>query len=319
MKYSIIIPIYNARETLRHCLDSVLSQSYPIFEVLMIDDGSTDDSAEIAASYAEKDERFVLIRQANAGPSSARNRGIDLARGDVIAFIDSDDFIEPDYLSNIHHAFEAEGAQIVFFGVSQIEKGTGKVCIRNIPELPQNQTELIVALTKADLFGYTWVKAISRQLIGQTRFDESLNLFEDEVFTCQIMGKSPKVSRISKPIYHQILSPGSLSKRTHQDYFRKCEAVYNAWKQLLRSEDGMQHPILSEKANHMAMVCKYYYLEKRIPSTTFAKGLADCSFFQDATVEDPLIAAIQNRQITFAQVRRIVYRMKVFLRNLTGR
>ena len=162
-------------------------------------------------------------------------------------------------------------------------------------------------------------KAISRQLVGQTRFDETLDLFEDEVFTCEIIKKSPTIFQISNPIYNQTILPGSLSRRTHQDYFIKCEAVYIAWKQMVISEQKIHHPVLMEKANHMAIVCKYYFLEKKVSPIMFARGLADCSFFQEATVNDALIAAIKSRQFVRTQFQRIIYRMKTFLKKLTGR
>lgn len=319
MTFSIIIPIFNAQNTLHRCLDSILAQTYATYEVLMIDDGSSDNSAQIAASYAERDPRFTLLRQANAGPSRARNHGLELAKGNVISFVDSDDFIEPDYLQLLFDAFRTEKAQVVFFGVNQIAEDSGKKCVRNIPELPRNKIDQIVALTKADLFGYTWIKAISRQLVGQTRFDENLNLFEDEVFTCQIMQKQPAISWIGRPLYNQIVLPGSLSRKTHQDYYEKCEAVYLAWQQLLLSAQAADHPILWEKANHMTNVCKYYLLERKVSPIPFARGLANCTFFRASTLDDALIAAIKNGKTGSVWLSRTIYRTKVFLRKLIGR
>ena len=319
MTFSIIIPIYNAQNTLRRCLDSVLNQTYPSYEVLLIDDGSSDNSAEIAASYTKEDPRFTLVQQSNTGPSRARNRGLELAKGDVVSFVDSDDFIEPDYLQRLYDAFREGGTRVVYFGVNQIAQDSGRRCIRNIPDLPQNHIDQIVALTKEDLFGYTWIKAFSRQLVGQTRFDESLNLFEDEVFACQIMQKQPAVSRIDKPLYNQIVLPGSLSRKTHQDYYEKCEAVYLAWRQLLLTAQAADHPILQEKANHMTNVCKYYFLEREVSPIPFVRGLANCTFFQDSTIDDALIAEIKIGKTGSALIKRTIYRTKVLLRKLTGR
>jgi glycosyltransferase involved in cell wall biosynthesis len=319
MTFSLIIPIYNAGKTLRRCLDSILDQSYPSYEVWMIDDGSSDNSAEIAASYAQRDSRFILIRQPNAGPSRARNHGLNLAQGDIICFVDSDDFVEPDYLQQLSDVFQDEDVQVAFFGVNQITEGYRKECVRNITSLPENKIDQIVELTRSDLFGYTWIKAISRQCIGETRFDETLNLFEDEVFTCQIMHKLPAVSLIGKPLYNQSILPESLSRKVHRDYYDKCEAVYLAWKQLLISLQAPDHPILKDKANHMSYVCKYYFLEKKISPISFACGLAKCTFFQNATVDDALISAIKNGDIGSALMTRIIYRSKGLLKQLTGR
>lgn len=319
MTFSIIIPIYNAQSTLRRCLDSIQRQTYSQYEVLMIDDGSTDCSADIAESYVERDSRFRLIRQSNKGPSRARNCGLDLATGDVVSFIDSDDYVESDYLQEICSAFQSDDAQVVFFGVNQLTEAAEKQCTRNIPELPKSWTAQVIALTKADVFGYTWIKAISRHLIGDIRFDETLNLFEDEVFTCQIMQKMPAISAIRTPLYNQIVLQGSLSRKTHADYYAKCEAVYLAWKQLLQAARNGQNPILREKANHMTQVCKFYFLEKNVPPISFVQGLSRCTFWSESTIDDALVAAIKNKSFWNVLIHRTIYRTKMHLRNLTGR
>lgn len=319
MTFSIIIPFYNSQTTLGRCLDSISQQSYRSFEVLMIDDGSSDNSAEIAEAFAKKDYRFVLIQQSNGGPSSARNCGLDLARGEIIAFVDSDDYVVSDYLQQLYVAFCADNAQVVFFGVNQIDPITNKVFTRNISKLPSNAVEQIITLTKADLFGYTWIKAISRELIGSCRFDEALNLFEDEVFTCQIMQKQPVISLIEKPLYNQIVQTGSLSRRTHVDYYIKCESAYLAWKNLLNSMQVAYCPVLHQKADHMTNMCKYYYLEKKVPPIRFARELGKCTFFRDSSVDDILIKAIKNGKIGFALIIRILYRGKIKLKIMNGR
>lgn len=318
MTFSFIVPIYNAERTLQRCLDSILFQTYPSYEVLMIDDGSLDKSSQIAASYEEKDSRFKLIIQPNAGPSRARNCGLNMAKGDWISFVDSDDYIECDYLQQIVSVCQAKATQIVFFGVNQIVDNVKK-SVRNITDLPQNRIDQIITLTNADLLGYTWIKAISRQLIGQTRFDETLNLFEDEVFTCQIMQKQPTISWINKPLYNQIVLSGSLSRRVHQDYYDKCEAVYLAWKQLFLSFNIKNHQVLQEKANHMSNVCKYYFLERSVSPVQFIHGLGRCSFFLDSTVDDSLVAAIKNGKQGRILIKRYIYRCKLLLAKLISR
>ena len=96
--YSIIVPVYNAEKTLRRCIDSILAQTYPNFELILVDDGSKDSSATIIDEYAAKDSRIIPIHQPNGGVSSARNAGLDNAYGDYVVFIDADDYITPPYL-----------------------------------------------------------------------------------------------------------------------------------------------------------------------------------------------------------------------------
>ena len=117
--FSIIVPVYNAEKTLHRCLDSLRTQTYTDFEVCMVENGSQDSSRAICREYAEKDSRFLLyVSEENCGPSGARNIGLDHARGNYIAFLDSDDYVEPDYLEMLHQSFE--NADVVFFGYHQV-------------------------------------------------------------------------------------------------------------------------------------------------------------------------------------------------------
>ena len=93
IKVSVIIPVYNTEKYLRNCLNSIITQTLIEIEIICINDGSTDSSLEILREYAQRDDRFVLISQTNKGQSFARNKGIDVARGEYIAFVDSDDYL----------------------------------------------------------------------------------------------------------------------------------------------------------------------------------------------------------------------------------
>ena len=101
---SLIIPIFNAEKTLQRCLDSVRQQTYSNLEVILIDDGSTDGSRNICMSFAKRDSRLRYLYQPNAGVSAARNLGLDAATGTYVAFLDSDDWLSPDYLACLHTA-----------------------------------------------------------------------------------------------------------------------------------------------------------------------------------------------------------------------
>ena len=102
-KISVIIPVYNAEKTLHRCIDSILAQTFSDFEVLLIDDGSKDKSGEICDEYARKDSRIKVCHKENGGVSSARNMGLDNAKGEWITFVDADDYIASDFLSAINN------------------------------------------------------------------------------------------------------------------------------------------------------------------------------------------------------------------------
>ena len=110
----IIIPIFNSKKTLHRCIESLSSQSYSSFKVILVDDGSTDGSSEICDEYASSDPRFHVIHQKNAGVSNARNAGLKVACGDYIAFIDSDDYVETNYLESLLNALTTHQADIAY-------------------------------------------------------------------------------------------------------------------------------------------------------------------------------------------------------------
>lgn len=109
---SLIIPCYNAEQTLRKCLYSVIRQSYNNLEVILIDDGSTDGSAKIYEEFRLKDKRIKILKQDNAGVAKARNNGVEAATGEYICFVDSDDWVEPDYCTVLYNLLKEENADI---------------------------------------------------------------------------------------------------------------------------------------------------------------------------------------------------------------
>ena len=103
---TIIVPVYNTSKYLNKCLDTLLAQTYENIEIILVDDGSTDNSLEICKSYEEKDKRIVVISKANGGSSSARNVGLDAAKGSYVGFVDSDDYVDGDFVSLMMEAIE---------------------------------------------------------------------------------------------------------------------------------------------------------------------------------------------------------------------
>ena len=114
---SVIIPVYNSELYLKECLDSVINQTYKKIEIICVDDGSTDHSLDILNFYQKKDSRIKVFTQENSGPSAARNKALDMAKGDYISFVDSDDFLKPDtYSTLIEYATQERSWDLIIFG-----------------------------------------------------------------------------------------------------------------------------------------------------------------------------------------------------------
>jgi glycosyltransferase involved in cell wall biosynthesis len=124
IEISVIVPVYNVKEYLPQCLDSIINQTFRDIEILVIDDGSSDGSEKICDEYASKDPRLHVFHQANAGLSAARNLGIDHAVGKYLSFIDSDDYIDPEMLNIMHHNIQKEKADIAVCGMYRVKRKT---------------------------------------------------------------------------------------------------------------------------------------------------------------------------------------------------
>lgn len=181
---SVIIPIYNTGEALRPCLDSILAQDFADFECLLVDDGSRDHSPAIIAEYAARDSRFVPLRQPNGGVSSARNRGLDRACGEWVAFVDSDDCLAPGHLSALWAAAE-EGVDLVLTGYRFLHPDRTTEHLYPLARYTGRQ-EVGRFLAESDFFSHQipWDRMYRRRLLADhaLRFDTQLSLSEDRLF-----------------------------------------------------------------------------------------------------------------------------------------
>ena len=206
---SVIIPVFNVGDHVADCLRSLQAQTLNDFEALVIDDGSTDDSAAIAQSVIGTDPRFQLIKQQNKGLSGARNTGLDLAKGAFIAFLDSDDRLAPDYLSRLWQALETTGADWVSCGIrfcfpndqaidhSAIHASAAQHSSGQIKRYPQLNWEDAI-----QHFPSAWNKLYRRSLIEGLRFPEG-TWFEDHEFYYQALTRTDHLLHIEAPLYLQ--------------------------------------------------------------------------------------------------------------------
>ena len=317
--FSIIVPVYNAEKTLRKCLDSLRTQTYTDFEVHMVENGSQDSSYAICREYAEEDSRFLLhASKENCGPSGARNIGLDHARGTYIAFLDSDDYVEPEYLEELYHGFRE--ADVVFLGYHQVSVD-GDMLADHVPVIKEelDYFETLLQLWQQGVFGYTWSKAFRREMIGNHRFSRDLNLLEDEVFTCEVLTQSCRVAVIPKAILNYVTgNVSSLMGRTHSDYCRKVDAAYTAW-QILLDPYEKKAEILTIMANAHVDQCMYYGFERDLDIADFFGALAETAFFRNAKAENKFVDYVRNCNFNRLAWMRTFYRFKTKIAKLLKR
>lgn len=239
---SVVVPIYNVEEYLALSLQSLRNQDLQDIEIVCVNDGSTDASAEIARLFAEVDDRFVVIEQSNQGLSGARNTGIKAARGRYICFLDSDDLLEKNACSRIVEAFESHDVDVVTYG------GIAYPELRNYPWLhhvlgprevtyPQFDMDLLLRECSRP---FAWRTACKRSFFERTGvlFDQSLRFGEDQLFQFAVYPRAHGVSLIPDRLVHYRLGrPGSLMESRMADQIVRlldntpiAEYIVNDWK-----------------------------------------------------------------------------------------
>ena len=202
-KVSVIIPVYNVEQYLSKCLESIINQTLQDIEIICINDGSTDNSLQILEEYAQKDSRIIVINQQNQGVGEARNKGLEIARGDYIWFVDSDDYVERNGLDYVYEKSKENNADIVCFGVNNICKSTIISGHTNQYLSEINMTCQIDLNIKKHFLHNIWDKLFSRKFIQNIiKFPNGILTAEDGIFNLFCLYKEPKYLFINKILYN---------------------------------------------------------------------------------------------------------------------
>lgn len=200
---TVIVPAYNAETVIRRCLDSILVQTYRDFEIIVINDGSSDSTASEVQSYA--DSRIHLINQENAGVSAARNLGIELAIGEWIVFVDCDDYVDREYLQTLVSSATIGCLPVVGFAKNDMRESVLHDEIHGSYEIGPSAPKDYLIGDLGKTIGYScWNKLFSRQLLKENniRFESDLKLGEDLVFVFRYLCVCKSVSFVEKAMYH---------------------------------------------------------------------------------------------------------------------
>lgn len=210
-KISIIIPVYNVEKYIKKCLDSVINQTYKNIEIIVIDDGSTDKSSSICDEYAKKDKRIRVIHQENKGLSGARNTGLKYITGDYITFIDSDDYVEKDYVEYLYNLIIEDDYDISACNFVKIyEKNIDKKNGDNKYILNREQAFSMMLDIENNFTTTAWAKLYKKNLFKDIKFPEN-EIYEDIETTGNILLKINKMIYSEKPKYNYYIRIGSLS------------------------------------------------------------------------------------------------------------
>lgn len=234
--FSVLMPVYNSQKFLRRAVDSVLHQSFQDFELIIVDDCSTDGSADILQEYQQQDKRVVIAKtKANLGVANARNEGMKLVQGRFLTFVDSDDYIEPDLFLNVKGKIDSAGAQLVkysvveqYYDAQQNLIGKKDVCLKD--EVLNSVTDIrnaILPMEKLPLFGYLWnsfydLKTVTKDLWN---FDTNMYVNEDFMMNMRLIDRIHVMACMSYVGYHyERRINNSLSTRQNDRYYECSKA-----------------------------------------------------------------------------------------------
>lgn len=214
---SVIVPVHNVEFYLRTCIDSILNQTFENFELILIDDGSIDQSSKICDEYAQKSNKVRTIHQNQQGPSAARNKGLVICEGKYITFVDADDYIEISYLENLWQSVEYYGADLVISGMYVVKEG----------EKPNSHGNLLIQASEVTNFVskkvayqrmlegkrallFSWGKLYHRKLFQKTRYPEG-EIYEDVKIICRIIEEAETIVCTSYTGYFYVQRVGSVT------------------------------------------------------------------------------------------------------------
>ena len=219
-RLSIIVPVYNAEEYLDRCLISILEQDFVSYEVILVDDGSTDSSPMICDRYSATDPRFRTIHKENGGVSSARNAGLDLAKGEYVMFVDSDDALLPDALDALFEGLAGEDIAVGGYTV-YLEGTPGREVFprRNCSYRGEDMNAFYIDNIRknCEMLDAPWSKVFRRKAIGDMRFCEDLSYAEDKLFVFTFLTKCSSAHTCAFPLYAYHVRAGSLGSDVRSD------------------------------------------------------------------------------------------------------
>lgn len=249
---SIIVPVYNASKYLRECIESILVQSYHNFELILVDDGSKDNSLEICQSYIARDSRIIVFHQENAGVSAARNAGLSLARGEYFCFVDSDDSVEPDMIEKLYNSIIKANADLSICGFKNISS-KGVTTKQAVKEEIIGEVEIAHFVVEHYL---EWLvsspcgKMYKNIQYPTKKFDVNISLGEDLKFNVQYFEHIEKIVIIEDCLYRYMDAEGSLTKTYRNGNYEAICNIYETTIQYLQRTNGSIDVFNLKKVNY---------------------------------------------------------------------
>lgn len=280
-KISVIIPVYKVELFLTKCIESILCQTYSNFELILVNDGSPDNSGKICEEFAERDSRIIVIHKCNGGVSSARNIGIEVSKGDWLCFVDGDDYVIPTYLEDFIE--KSEASELVMQGYQKIYRDEVVFAV-SFDKLQSSKFEAILEYSeKKHIINSPCFKLFLRSIVidNNIRFDTNISYGEDHLFSLTYIACIDKVTYSTSSGYNYVISDSeSLTRRRvpYQQMIYYTEELDKIINQLLSKHDSekLKNAFMLTREDNIFRTLRYFFLSdyKFSDYSTMLNGLS---------------------------------------------
>ena len=311
---SVIVPVYNVEDYIEKCLDSIINQTYNNLQIIIVDDGSPDDSGKICDDYAKKDSRITVLHKENGGVSFARNIGLQNATGNWVTFVDSDDWIKNDYIEQLLKIAKQDNADVVLCGYNRVNNtarqeinATGGKDTFSLSEY------LIKTLNPQTGFGFCHMKLIKKDCIQNLRFDENLVVGEDALFNMQLSKNIKKAVFYKKALYNYRNNSNSVVKRYDDNYAKKYLESMKKCKEYITSnytDSKIKQNYYNYVAYHVMLVAVNYCFHPENKNKHKIKLLKEiCSYdiFKEGILNSNFENISLTRKVTLFTLKHKLY------------
>lgn len=311
---SIIVPVYNVQDYLERCIKSLINQSYKNLEIILVNDGSKDNSKLICEKYKGKDNRIKVINQENKGVSIARNRGIEESKGIFLTFVDGDDWIESDYIKIMVDKIINTNADMIFCGFNKIYKNNiEKINLMSQESTMTNREFLKSILRVQNGCGNIWAKLIRKDIVKDIRFESNLIVAEDALFNLKLCKNIRKIIYIPLNLYNYQINSSSVVRKFENDYYNKYLEAMNFISKYLnnnyKNDLEIQKSISTFIVYHIILIAVNYccHPDNQENSIKSLKKICNIELFKEALKNSNYECLSFTRKVTLFTLKHKLY------------
>lgn len=312
VKLSVVVPIYNVEKYIGECIESICSQTLKELQVILVDDGSPDNSGKICDEYAAKDDRIEVIHKKNGGVGAARNDGLAIAKGEYIIFVDSDDYVPAEAYEKMYNKAKETDADIVIADIYRVIDGKDVYSKFYQKPFVTKERDFIDKLIQADFyktycpmpaekgpeFGYggPWNKIVKRDLLikNNITFDVSVKgIFDDIIYTAYILAAANCIAYINEPVYYYRILDNSITQTYKSNMLEINNAIFESWNCFMKKygKDGQfEKSYYANVVRRMeqAMLKYFFNSNNKNPKSQVKKEL------KNMLISEPYVTAVKN-------------------------